>query len=124
MSDGFHKNTDIIFNFYRNSISNKNRENELAAFGGHSVFPGKINVSCFVSDDTLSVGITVPKCNHKANICEELCMEFVAQIYKIVDFCTATDKVVKTRSDFSDDTLTQSELDELTELFDWGDDDE
>ena len=45
-------------------------------------------------------------------------MEFVAQIQKIVDLCTTTDTVVKTRSDFSDDTLTASELDELMNLFD------
>ena len=124
MSDGFHKNSDIIFNFYRNSISNKNRENKLIAFGGTSVFPGKINVSCFVSDDILTIGITVPKCKHRINISEELGLEFVAQIENIVNICTTTDTVIKTRSDFSDDTLTQNELDELQDLFDWGDDDE
>ena len=117
-SDGFHNNTDIIFNFYRNIISNDNRENKLRAFDGNSVFPGKINVTCLVSDDILSVGITVPKCKHKPNISEELGLEFVKQIERIVDFCTATGTVVKTRSDFSDDTLTQSELDELNNLFD------
>ena len=117
-SDGFHNNTDIIFNFYRNIISNDNRENKLRAFGGNSVFPGKINVSCLISEDILSIGITVPKCKHKANISEELCMEFVAQIQNIVNFCTTSDTIIKTRSDFTDDTLTQSELDELSDLFD------
>ena len=118
LSDGFHKNSDIIFNFYKNSISNESRENKLVAFGGTSIFPGKINVNCFVADNILSLGISVPKCKHKPGISEELGSEFIAQIHKIVDYCTATDTVIKTRSDFSDDTLTQSELDELMELFD------
>ncbi len=118
LSDGLHKNSDIIFNFYKNSISNESRENKLVAFGGTSVFPGKINVNCFVADNILSLDISVPKCKHKPGISEELGLEFVAQIHKIIDFCTATDTVIKTRSDFSDDTLTQSELDELMDLFD------
>jgi hypothetical protein len=46
------------------------------------------------------------------------------QIEKIIRICTATDTVVKTRSDFSDDELTESELNELMELFEWGEDDE
>ena len=124
LSDGFHDKTDIIFNFYKNSISNENRENKLLAFGGSSVFPGKINVSCFVTDDILSISIAVPKCKHKPGIGEELGLEIVAQIENIIDLCAGADKVIKTSSDFSDETLTQSELDELKELFEWGDDDE
>ncbi len=124
LNNGLHKNTDIMFNFYKNSISNDSRENKLLAFGGNSVFPGTINVNCFVMDNILSINIYVPKYNHKPGISEILGAEFVSQINKIVDFCTATETVIKTRSDFTDDTLTQSELDELTELFDWGDNDE
>ena len=111
----FHKNTGIIFNFYK---ADENRDSNLVAFSGASVFPGKINVNCFVADNILSLDISVPKCKHKPGISEELGLEFVAQIHKIIDFCTATDTVIKTRSDFSDDTLTQSELDELMDLFD------
>ncbi len=118
LTGGFHSNTDIIFNFYKNGISNENRDNKLIDFGGNSVFPGRINVNCIVSNNLLSIEITVPKCKHRPNISEELGMEFVAQIRDIVDLCTTTDAVVKTRSDFSDDTLTQSELDELNRLFD------
>ncbi len=112
LSDGLHNNSDIIFNFYRND------DTKLIAFGGNSVFPGKINVNCFVSNGILSIEITAPKCKHKKNICEELCMESVSQIHKIIDLCTETDAIVKTRSDFSDETLTQDELDELSSLFD------
>ncbi len=118
ISDGFHKNTDIIFNFHKNSISNENRQNQLLAFGGDSVFPGKINVTCFVTDDVLSIGISTPKGKHKSGISEKLGLEFITQVQNIVSFCTGADTVVKTRSDFSDDTLTQGELDELLDLFD------
>ena len=104
---------------------NENRENKLVAFNGNtSVFPGKINVSCYVTDNALTVGISVPECNHKKNICEELGQELKNQIEKIVEVCTTTDTVIKTRSDFSDDELTESELDELMDFFDWGEDDE
>jgi hypothetical protein len=46
------------------------------------------------------------------------------QIENIIQICTSTEVVVKTRSDFSDNELTESELEELQELFDWIDDDE
>lgn len=125
LSEGFHKNTDIIFNFYQNSVVEENRRNELIAFNAEtSVFPNKINVNCFITDNVLTVNISVPKCKHKLQISEELGMEFMKQIEKLVDICTATDTVVKTRSDFSDDELTENELDELKDLFDWTDDDE
>ena len=121
VNEKFHKNTDIIFNFYKTSLVGEERE---VTFGGTSVFPGKINVNCFAIDDIVTVNISVPKCKHKANISEELGKEIIEQIEKIVNVCTATDTVTKTRSDFSDNELTQSELDELTDLFDWGDDNE
>ena len=125
LSDGFHRNANIKFNFYKNSISNENRENKLVAFdGSKSVFPGQINVSCFIMDDVLGISISVPRCKHEANISEKLGLEYVEQIKRIVALCTATDTVTKTRSDFSDEELTESELDELQELFDWMDDDE
>ena len=50
---------------------------------------------------------------HKANIGEELGLEMRKQIENILDICTTTDAVVKTRSDFSDDELTETELKEL-----------
>jgi non-ribosomal peptide synthase protein (TIGR01720 family) len=125
LSEGFHKNTDIIFNFYHNSTANKDRKNKLIAFNSDSsVFPGKINVNCFASDNILTVNISVPKCIHKQKISEELGAEIAKQIEKIVDICTTTDTVIKTRSDFSDDELTEIELDELKDLFDWTDDNE
>ncbi len=125
LSPSFHKNTDIIFNFYNNSFADENRENELVAFiSNTSVFPDKINVNCFIIDNILTLNISVPKCKHKPLISEELGMEFLKQIEKIIDICTTTDTVIKTRSDFSDEELTESELDELKDLFDWIDDDE
>ena len=124
LSEGFHKNTDIIFNFYKTSLADENRENQNISFGGTSVFPGKINVNCFAIDNIITVNISVPECMHKANIGEELGLEMRRQIENILDICTTTDTVVKTRSDFSDDELTESELEELQELFDWIDDDE
>ena len=72
----------------------------------------------------MSINIYVPKYKHKSGISQILGAEFVAQINNIIDFCTTTNKVVKTRSDFSDDNLTEDELDELQSLFDWGDNDE
>ena len=91
---------------------------------GSSVFPGKINVNCFLTDDILTLNISVPKYKHKQQISEELGLEFTKQIEKIVDICTTTDTVIKTRSDFSDDELTEIELDELKDLIDWTDEDE
>ena len=75
-------------------------------------------------DNILTLGISVPKCKYKKHITEKLGIEFVNQIEKIVDICTATDTVIKTRSDFSDIELTEIELDELKDLFDWTDNDE
>ena len=125
LSHSFHKNADIIFNYYNSSITNENKENKLVAFNyGTSVFPGKINVNCSIIANILTVNISIPKCEHKLKISEELGMEFLKQIEKIIDICTTTDTVIKTRSDFSDDTLTESEFDELKDLFDWTDDDE
>ena len=118
LNNGFHNNAHIKFNFYKNTVSNENRENKLVEFNGSSsVFPNMINVGCSVMDNILSVVITVPICKHKKGISEELGKEFIRQVEKIVDICTATDTVTKTSSDFSDDTLTQSELDELMDLF-------
>ena len=118
LNNGFHNNAHIKFNFYKNTVSNENRENKLVEFNGSSsVFPNMINVGCSVMDNILSVVITVPICKHKKGISEELGKEFIKQVEKIVDICTATDTVTKTSSDFSDDTLTQSELDELMDLF-------
>ncbi len=125
LSDGFHENTEIIFNFYQSSVANGDRKNKLISFNsGASVFQGKINVNCIITDNILTVNISVAKCKHKQQISEELGMEFVRQIEKIVDICTTTDKVVKTRSDFSDDELSEIELNELKDLFEWTDDDE
>ena len=125
LNNGFHKNTDIIFNFYKNSITNENRENKLIDFNGvRAVFPGKITVTCFITDDSLSIDISVPKCNHKQGISEMLGSEFKNKIEELVNACTTTDSVIKTRSDFSDDELTENELDELMDLFDWEEDDE
>ena len=123
LADGFHKNAGIKFNFYQNSRTVQNRGNDLIAFGsGTSVFPGKINVDCVVANNILSVNIFAPKGENKKYLCEELGQKFKKQIEKIVAICTATNTVIKTRSDFSDDTLTDSELDELKDLFDWTDD--
>ncbi len=125
LSSGFHKNTDIIFNFYRNNFEGDNNNKNLINFIGEtSLFPNKIGVNCSIIDNILIVTIVVPKGNHKLQITEELGVEFKKQIENIVALCTATDAVTKTRSDFSDDELTESELNELKDLFDWTDDDE
>ena len=124
LSDGFHKNTDILFNFYKTSLAEEKREDQAVTFGGNSVFPGKINVNCFDIDNIITVNISVPKSQHKANIAAELGLEIQRQTEKIASVCTETDTVIKTRSDFSDNELTESELEELKDLFDWGDDDE
>ena len=124
LSQGLHKNTDIIFNYYQTDIEAESSQENLIAFSGASVFPGKINVNCFLIDGTLRINLSVPKCKHRERITEELGVLFAVQIKKIVDLCTATDTVMKTRSDFSDNELTEDELDELRDLFDWTDDDE
>ena len=124
LSDGFHKNSDVIFNFYKTSLAEETRGEQNVFFGGTSVFPGKINVNCFDVDNILTVNISVPESVHKANISEELALKMKEKIDDIISICTKTDIVVKTRSDFSDEELTDSELEELQELFDWIDDDE
>ena len=124
MNDGFHKNSDIIFNFYKTSFSENARGSQEVFFGGTSVFPGKINVNCFDVDNIITVNISVPKSHHKVNIANELGLEMREQIDKIIQNCTKTDTIVKTRSDFSDEELTEGELNELMELFEWGEDDE
>ena len=86
LNNGFHNNANIKFNYYKNSISNENRENKLVAFNGSSsVFPNMINVSCSVADNILSMFITVPICKHKKGISEELGKEFIKQIEKIIE---------------------------------------
>ena len=112
LSRCLHKKTDLIFNFIKNSLANENKENKLISFTDNVIIPNKISVSCFTKNNILTFSISVPKCRHKPQICEELGIEFKKQIEKIVDVCT-TSKVVKTRSDFSDDELTESELNEL-----------
>ncbi len=118
LNDGFHKNTDIIFNFFKTSLAEEKRDEQTIEFAGASVFPNKINVSCFEMDGVLTINVTVSKCNHKANICKELGLEIQKQIENLVEICTETEEVVKTRSDFSDNELTDVELDELRDLFD------
>ena len=114
INEKFHKNTDILFNFYKTSTVEEGGE---ITFGGTSVFPGKINVNCFAIGGIVTVDISVPECKHRPQIGEELGRAFVTEIENIIDICTGTEEVVKTRSDFSDDTLIQSELDELMDLF-------
>ena len=117
MTEKFHKNTDILFNYYKTSLAEEKREDNRITFGGTSIFPGKINVNCFAIDGIVTVNISVPKCKHKPQIGEELGKEFQREIERIVDICTGIEETVKTRSDFSDNTLTESELNELMDLF-------
>ena len=122
LSQGFHKNLNIKFNFYKSNATNEESKQKLLSFNSDtSVFPGKINVNCFIVDNILSVNVSVPKCVHKQGICEELGVEFINQVEKLVDICTKDNTVIKTRSDFSDDDLTETELNELKDLFDWTD---
>ena len=116
LSDALHNSTDIIFNFYQNSVLDK--EEDLVAFGSEtSLFPGKISVDCSVINNTLSVYISVPKGKHKAGIAEDLGAELKKQIESIIDICTKTDEVIRTASDFSDDSLTEAELLEVKDIF-------
>ena len=125
LSQNFHQNLNIKFNFYKNSLPIDESVNELVAFNSvTSVFPQKINVNCFIIDDILKLNISVPVCKHKKGISNELGTEFITQIENLVRICTETDKVIKTKSDFSDDGLTEIELNELKDLFDWTDNDE
>ena len=118
LSDGFHKNTDVIFNFYQNNGTNSLIRNGLIGFNADtSLFPGKISVDCTITNDALSVSISVPQGNHKAQLSRELGDEFKNQIEDIVALCTATDTVVKTLSDFSDDKLTRNELNEINNIY-------
>lgn len=118
LSQSFHKNADIIFNFYKSGTEDGETENKLIEFNaGNSVFQGKINVNCIIADNILTVDVSLSKCKHKKKICEELGFEFVKQIENIVYMCTTTDAVIKTCSDFSDQELSGIELSELRELF-------
>ena len=123
LNDSLSKNADIIFNFYQNSTADEQTQENLISFNTEkSVFPGKININCVIDKDILTVTVSVPECRHKKHICEELVTEIREQLEKLIDICTADDTVTKTCSDYSDDELTQSELDELKNLFDWTDD--
>lgn len=125
LSYNFHENLNIKFNFYKNSLPIDKTGNELIAFNSDSsVFPQKINVNCFITDDILKLNISVPACKHKKGISSEVGDEFIRQIDNLVRICTETDKVTKTSSDFSDNELTEIELNELKDLFDWTDNDE
>lgn len=124
LNEGFHENIDVKFNFYKSGAEDAG-ENKFVAFNYEtSVFPGMINVNCFIVKNILSVSISVPKYKHLEKISEKLGAEFIKQVRKIVDVCTESDTVIKTRSDFSDDELTDAELEELKDLFDWTDVDE
>ncbi len=123
LREGFHKNTDIIFNYYRNEANDD--ENELVSFNsGTAGFSGKSSVDCSVINGILAVNVVVPKCRHEKNLAQRLTEEFVRYTEKLVSICTASDEVVKTRSDFSDSELTEEEFNELKDLFDWTDIDE
>ena len=87
LNEGFHKNTNIKFNFYQNKRSNESRENKLVEFNGSSsVFPNMINVACSITENVLSVLITVPKCMHKKGISEELGKEFIKQMEEFAKY--------------------------------------
>ena len=121
LSDSLNKNTDILFNFFNNSASN----NELFAFyADSSIFSSSLNVSCTLSSDSLSFELVAPEGMHNSGITTELGSEFVKQFENLLELCTTSDKVTKTCSDFSDNELSQTELDELLDLFDWTDDNE
>ena len=112
INERLYKNSGIIFNFYKTSLAESN-----IIFEGKSIFPGKINVNCFAIDELVTITIDVPECKHRKNIAKELGDAFVKTLERIIDECLSTDEIVKTRSDFSDETLTEDELDELMDLF-------
>ncbi len=115
LGQSMHKNTSIVYNFYKTGFA----DNGLRSFiGSESLFPDKINVNCYVDNEILKIYISVSECNHRENICEELGTEFVKQLEKMLEICTGSAETIKTRSDFTDDTLTQAELDELRKIED------
>ena len=125
LSHGLPENADIIFNFYENITADKTNGNQLVVFNsGSSAFSGKISVDCIITNDILTVNISVSKSVHKKEICKELGEEFFGQLKRIIDLCTQNSTVIQTLSDFSDDELTQEELNELKDLFEWTDIDE
>ncbi len=120
LTQDFHKNAEIKFNFYQAA---NNEESSFVGFNFNgSVFRNKINVDCSVADGILSVSISVPGQKYEAQFGEQLGRVFREYIEKLVAACTENDIIIKTRSDFSDDELTETELDELKDLFDWTDD--
>ena len=114
LSNGLHKNADILFNFYHSD----NSKREILSFNsGDSAFCNKINVDCSIVDDVLTISISIPCCKHRKHIVKELGEELRKCIVQLVDICTNTGKVVKTCSDFSDYVLTKAELEELKNLY-------
>lgn len=114
LREGFHKNTDIIFNYYRSDM--ETGENGIVAFNSGAVgFKGKISVDCSVTDGLLSVSVVVPCGRHREMLAKELIDEFVKQVEKLVEICTETCTAVRTISDFSDNALTEAEFFEITE---------
>ena len=109
-----HRNADILFNYYKA----ENKNDAVVAFqGGKALFPGKINVSCFVENDEMQVQIGVPSCPHKKGIAKALGTAFQNQISEMTKRFAYSDSITKTRSDFSDRDLKESELDDMEALF-------
>ena len=118
----FHKNAEIKFNFYQNNVVDKNEKKHFVGFSSDgSVFRNKINVDCSVIDGILNVSISIPEGKYKVRLGEKLGIAFREYIEKLVATCTENNAVIKTCSDFSDDDLTETELNELKDLFDWTD---
>ena len=118
LSRDFHKNAEIKFNFYQIDNDDEKEKNRYAGFNFNgSVFCNKINVDCSVSSGILSVSISIPDGKYELGFAQRLGRVFKEHIEKLVAVCTEDDIIIKTCSDFSDDELTEPELNELMDLF-------
>jgi aryl carrier-like protein len=118
---GLHRNADILFNYYK--VENEN--DAIVAFQGEkALFPGTINVSCLAENGEMQVQIGVPVCPHKKGIAKVLGTAFQNQISEMTKRFVCSDSITKTRSDFSDRDLKESELDDMEALFNGMEDNE
>lgn len=119
LSPQFSENAEIVFNFYNAGKRYIDESNQVLDFNSQgTIFKNRISVDCVVSDDDLQINIIVGKGRHTKGISEVLGKNLVKQFEKIIDVCSTKDTVVKSCSDFSDESLTEVELNEIKKLFD------
>ena len=85
---------------------------------GFSPFPGKINVNCLVSGETLAVDIFAPKGSFPRGYAEKLGLAFSNTLTGFVNMNRQEKQTVSMADMYTDSDLTLSEAEEIRRLFD------